>query len=126
MVLLKQEKVAAVVDASAGFALEPNKQALLTKPHGHGDVHLLLHASGVADTWAAAGKDWVCFFQDTNGLVFKSMLAVLGVSRERNLDLNSMCIPRLAQQEIGAITKLVSRRVILRESTGPGARRRVW
>jgi UDP-sugar pyrophosphorylase len=109
VVLLKQEKVAALVDASASFALEPTGQALVTKPHGHGDVHLLLHASGLAEAWRARGKAWACFFQDTNGLVFKSMLAVLGVSKEMNLDLNSMCIPRLAKQEIGAITKLVSK-----------------
>jgi hypothetical protein len=32
---------------------------------------------------------------------------VLGVSLDLNLDLNSMCIPRLAKQEIGAITKLI-------------------
>jgi UDP-sugar pyrophosphorylase len=70
-------------------------------------VHLLLHSSGLAEAWRAAGKQWVCFFQDTNGLVFRSMLAVLGVSRDRDLDLNSMCIPRLAKQEIGAITRLV-------------------
>jgi len=31
----------------------------------------------------------------------------MGVSKELDLDLNSMCIPRLAKQEIGAITKLV-------------------
>ena len=68
---------------------------------------MLLHMSGLAQQWADQGKDWVCFFQDTNGLVFKSMLAVLGVSRELDLDLNSMCIPRQAKQEIGAVTKLV-------------------
>jgi len=105
--LLKQEKVAALVDARGSFVLEDDGQALVTKPHGHGDVHLLLHLSGLAAEWRAAGKRWVCFFQDTNGLVFKSMLAVLGVSRDRDLDLNSMCIPRMAKQEIGAITKLV-------------------
>lgn len=107
VILLKQEKVAALVDASAGFTLESDGQTLSTKPHGHGDVHLLLHTSGVAASWLASGKEWACFFQDTNGLVFKSMLAVMGVSKELDLDLNSMCIPRLAKQEIGAITKLV-------------------
>ncbi len=51
---------------------------LQTKPHGHGDVHALLHSSGLAAGWAAAGVKWVCFFQDTNGLVFRALPAALG------------------------------------------------
>jgi len=34
-----------------------------TKPHGHGDVHALLHASGLAKKWQKEGFKWVCFFQ---------------------------------------------------------------
>jgi UDP-sugar pyrophosphorylase len=34
-----------------------------TKPHGHGDVHSLLHSSGLARAWQQAGLQWVCFFQ---------------------------------------------------------------
>lgn len=112
-----------------------------TKPHGHGDVHMLLHstgeaiircagmgrphsnagswsdacqprlaacaicsaqrcsfcpgrlpaclprlpclsgpcaAAGLADRWLAAGYKWVCFFQDTNGLVFRALPAAIG------------------------------------------------
>ena len=87
-----------------------------TKPHGHGDVHMLLHSTGLADRWAAEvgawmgwhpklgcmpvpldlwllfvhfhffhpihstpqGFKWVCFFQDTNGLVFRGLPAAIG------------------------------------------------
>lgn len=70
---------------------------------------MLLHSSGLARQWAAKGKHYVAFFQDTNGLVFRSMLAVLGVSKSQNFHLNSMCVPRMAKQEIGAITRLVYR-----------------
>eukprot|EP00955_Chlamydomonas_euryale_P011221 121202-Chlamydomonas_euryale.AAC.2 len=43
---------------------------LQTKPHGHGDVHALLHSSGLAKKWKSAGCKWVCFFQvsTTQGL----------------------------------------------------------
>jgi UDP-sugar pyrophosphorylase len=34
-----------------------------TKPHGHGDVHALLHSSGLAKQWQKDGFKWVCFFQ---------------------------------------------------------------
>ena len=47
--LLKQEKVPCLADGDARLASAPgDRYALLTKPHGHGDVHSLLHASGLA------------------------------------------------------------------------------
>jgi len=46
--ILNQEKVPAMVDNEARFGLIPGKLLLETKPHGHGDVHTLLHMSGTA------------------------------------------------------------------------------
>ena len=43
-----------------------------TKPHGHGDVHTLLHASGLLPRFAAEGRTHVVLFQDTNALAFKA------------------------------------------------------
>lgn len=48
------------------------------KPHGHGDVHALLHSTGLVKRWKQSGVQWVCFFQDTNGLVFRALPAALG------------------------------------------------
>jgi UDP-sugar pyrophosphorylase len=62
--LLKQEKVACLEDADAKLAKQPGKPlALMTKPHGHGDVHALLHSSGLLSKWMKQGLKWVCFFQ---------------------------------------------------------------
>lgn len=47
-----------------------------TKPHGHGDVHYLLHSSGLARKWLDERKQFVVFFQDTNALVFRSVLVL--------------------------------------------------
>jgi hypothetical protein len=44
-------------------ALHAAHKQIQTKPHGHGDVHALLHSSGLASTWQMAGLRWVCFFQ---------------------------------------------------------------
>lgn len=72
-------QVACLADGDARLALQPGNSFLLqTKPHGHGDVHGLLHSSGLAKKWAAAGLRWLCFFQDTNGLVFRALPAALG------------------------------------------------
>jgi UDP-sugar pyrophosphorylase len=69
------------MDSEAHLALEKDDPfAIQTKPHGHGDVHALLHTSGLAAKWLAAGFKWVCFFQDTNGLVFRALPAALGMS----------------------------------------------
>lgn len=45
------------------LARAPDERSIETKPHGHGDVHFLLHTSGLAQRWLSQGLSWVCFFQ---------------------------------------------------------------
>ncbi|XP_027093022.1 UDP-sugar pyrophosphorylase [Coffea arabica] len=105
--LLKQEKVACLIDNDAHLALEPNNQyRIQTKPHGHGDVHSLLYSSGLLSKWHDAGLRWVLFFQDTNGLLFKGIPASLGVSATKGYHVNSLAVPRKAKEAIGGITRL--------------------
>ncbi|CAI5464578.1 unnamed protein product [Closterium sp. Yama58-4] len=105
--LLKQEKVACVADNDAHLALDPKDPFLIqTKPHGHGDVHMLLYQSGLLPSWRAGGVEWVLFFQDTNGLLFKVVPSSLGVSALRQLDVNSLAVPRKAKEAIGGIARL--------------------
>lgn len=103
--LIKQEKVPALVDSDAHIAVD-GKYSVQSKPHGHGDVHVLLHKHGLAKKWAEDGREWVVFFQDTNGLAFMSLAATLGVSKNLELDVNSLTVPRAAKQEVGAIARL--------------------
>ena len=52
--LLKQEKVPCLGDNDARLSPDPDDPyRLLTKPHGHGDVHLLLHSTGTLERWQA-------------------------------------------------------------------------
>ena len=52
MTLLKQEKVPCLSDNEARLSPDPKDPfRLLTKPHGHGDVHFLLHSSGTLESW---------------------------------------------------------------------------
>jgi len=106
--LLKQEKVPALTDNLAHFALEEgDPYTLETKPHGHGDVHTLLASSGLAAKWGAEGRKYVVFFQDTNALCFTVTIAAVGVSVALGLEVNSIAVPRKAKDAVGAITKLV-------------------
>ncbi|KAI5405846.1 hypothetical protein KIW84_052563 [Lathyrus oleraceus] len=105
--LLKQEKVACLEDNDARLALDPqNRYRVQTKPHGHGDVHSLLHSSGILKVWYNAGLKWVLFFQDTNGLLFKAIPSALGVSSTKQYHVNSLAVPRKAKEAIGGITRL--------------------
>ena len=106
--LLKQEKVACLADGDARLALEPEDAfRVQTKPHGHGDVHMLLHSSGLARRWREErGLRWVAFFQDTNAQLFRALPAALGVSAARGFAFNSLAVPRRAKEAIGAITRL--------------------
>ncbi len=86
---MKQEKVPALLDADARFALNGKTLEIDTKPHGHGDVHTLIYMKGLAKTWLQQGKKWIILFQDTNPLVFRSYPAVLGVSKKYNFEVKS-------------------------------------
>ena len=105
IILMKQEKVACLADGNAALAME-DPFTVQTKPHGHGDVHMLLHTTGLADKWRREGFKWVCFFQDTNAQVFHGLLPALGVSAVNDYDMNSLAVPRKAKEAIGAITRL--------------------
>ena len=43
------------------------------KPHGHGDIHILLHQSGLAKKIKSDGINYLVFIQDTNGQVFNAV-----------------------------------------------------
>ncbi|CAJ1340987.1 unnamed protein product [Effrenium voratum] len=102
---LRQEKVPALLDVEARIAA---KDGLIeTKPHGHGDVHSLLHQHGLSKRWAEEGRQWLFVFQDTNPLTFRILCAFLGVSAKNDYVMNSVAIPRLPGESIGGICKLV-------------------
>jgi len=77
-----------------------------TKPHGHGDIHELMHKHGVAKKWKDDGMEYMVLFQDTNGLAFHTLPLMLGVSDNLGLIMNSLTVPRKAKEAIGAITML--------------------
>lgn len=77
--LMRQGRVPCLADPSGHLALETaDPYALEVKPHGHGDVHALLHQHGLARQWHNDGFKWVAFFQDTNAMVFRGLLPTLG------------------------------------------------
>ena len=106
--IVKQEKVPALMGTDGTFALDTKNFEIITKPHGHGDVHTLLHQFGVAKKWKDEGKRWVIFFQDTNPLTFKSYLPLLAVSSKNNYDMNSAAVPRKPGEAVGSICTMTN------------------
>ena len=93
--LLRQQAVPCLADAGAALAVDPSDASrVLTKPNGrnlpgarnlgggrgqdawtaaprrHGEVHRLLHSSGLAAKLHGDGCTHLVFFQDTNGAVW--------------------------------------------------------
>ena len=105
---LEQQQVPALADERPTLATrDDDPYALVTKPHGHGDVHRLLHLSGLPKQWLDRGLRWLVFFQDTNALAFHVIPAALGVSRKDGLTVNSVAIPRTPGEAVGGIVRLV-------------------
>ena len=103
--ILCQELVPALSDIDAHLALE-GKYNLILKPHGHGDIHMLLHSSGTASKFAAAGVRYLLFIQDTNGQVFNAAMAAIGVSESHGYDFNSIAVNRIPGEAVGGLAKL--------------------
>mgnify|MGYP003927302185 FL=1 len=103
--IMQQNKVPALKDSQARFAANEDG-TIATKPHGHGDVHTLLHQTGTAKAWQDKGVKWVVFFQDTNGIIFRALPSVLGVSKKNDMDVNSVCVPRTPGEAVGGLCKL--------------------
>jgi UDP-sugar pyrophosphorylase len=106
--IMKQEKVPSLADNNGAFVYGDGL-SLQTKPHGHGDVHTLLYQTKLSEKWAKEGKKWILFFQDTNGLVFKAVPAMLGASAQNKFEVNSLTIPRVPGEAVGAICRLESK-----------------
>jgi UDP-sugar pyrophosphorylase len=104
--ILKQELVPAIADNDGTLALE-KKYKLVLKPHGHGDIHMLLHTSGLAAKLEKEGIEHLLFIQDTNGQVFNAMPAAIGVSVEQGYDFNSIAVNRVPGEAVGGLAKLV-------------------
>ena len=89
VVLLKQNKVAAIADNDANLALKKGDRFTIeTKPHGHGDVHYLIYEAGLTSDWVAEGRKHIIFFQDTNALIFKVLRLSLSVPLGASLSLS--------------------------------------
>lgn len=107
-IVIQGQGVPALTNNDAKIAVKDSK--VVTKPHGHGDIHALLYQDGVARNWLAQGIEWMVFFQDTNGLAFHTLPLMLGVSKKLNLVMNSLAVPRKAKQAIGGIAQLTHRK----------------
>ncbi len=104
--LLKQGLVPAIADNDANLAME-GPFSLQLKPHGHGDVHMLLHAHGIAAKLLEEGIEYLTFIQDTNGQVFNVLPAAVGVSIDQNYDFNSVAVNRVPGEAVGGLARLV-------------------
>ena len=104
--ILKQELVPAIADNDGRLALA-EKYKLILKPHGHGDIHMLLYTSGLAAKLHQQGIEHFVYIQDTNGQVFNAIPAAIGVSIEKNFDFNSIAVNRIPGEAIGALARLV-------------------
>jgi UDP-sugar pyrophosphorylase len=104
--VLRQELVPAVADNAGRLALG-DRYELLMKPHGHGDIHMLLHTSGLARRLADAGIEHLVFIQDTNGQVFNAVPAALGVAVDEGFDFMSLAVNRIPGEAVGGLATLV-------------------
>ncbi len=107
IIILQQGMVPAVSNNNADFILkEDDVYSLQVKPHGHGDIHVLIHDAGLAEYWNKIGVEQSVFIQDTNGQVVNGILPGLAVSEEKDFDLNFLTVSRDAGEAAGSIVDM--------------------
>ena len=104
--IMKQNGVPAICNTQGELAVCEDGH-ILFKPHGHGDIHLLMHQHGVPEAWAKKQVKYVIFFQDTNGLSMHGFAPLLGVMEKFGYAFGSMAIVRRPGEKVGGICKLV-------------------
>jgi len=75
-----------------------------TMPHGSGDIHTLLHLSGLTKGWMAEGYTHMYFLQDTNPLMLHTAAATIGVAVQNDLDMTYSCVPRSSGEAVGGVS----------------------
>ena len=105
---LKQAWVPTLRNNDAEIA-KASPYELILKPHGHGDVHVLMHITGTASKLLDQGVTYLAFIQDTNAQVVNTLLPALGVSIKKRLTFNSVAVPRIPGEAAGAIIALRSK-----------------
>jgi UDP-sugar pyrophosphorylase len=108
--LLKQETVPCLADPAARLVLiSRSTSKLMRKPHGHGDVHTLLHRAGLVPRWLDRGVQHIVFFQDTNAAVTMTVPQTLVQMQRNALDMAFTCVPREKGEAVGALVSAVNR-----------------
>jgi UDP-sugar pyrophosphorylase len=118
IVLVKQNTVPCLADNEGRIAVDPVSGHILRKPHGHGDVHMLLHTATVksaddseteggstllVDLWKRAGVQYVCFVQDTNATSTWTLPVSLALCNKHQLDMAFTCVPRIPKEAVGLL-----------------------
>ncbi|KAH8620732.1 putative UTP glucose 1 phosphate uridylyltransferase [Trypanosoma vivax] len=112
--LIKQETVFCFTDTAPRLAVKDGK--LLRKPHGHGDVHSLLHnaveqKSGrrLLELWLEQGLEYIVFLQDTNAAATLTVPVSLAISAQYSMAMNFTCIPRQPKEAVGLLCSVQKR-----------------
>lgn len=87
--------------------LYDNKNNLMIegKPHGHGDVHLLIKNSKILETWKSKGVKAVLFFQDTNPLSLPNTPALYGIFTQEKFKFMFSSIKRKKDEAVGVLVE---------------------
>ena len=104
--ILQQKLVPALMNSQAHIAKE-STYSITCKPHGHGDIHLLIASNEIAQKLLEKRKTHLAFIQDTNAQISNALLPFFGISIKEKFNFNSICVPRVPGEPVGAIAKLI-------------------
>lgn len=104
--IAKQDTVVCFENREGILSLKNNNSELLLKPHGHGDVHLLLQNRCLSNWNSKEQLEHIVFFQDTNPQCFHILPILLGCLHE-NPTINCViaAVPRIPKSATGCLAR---------------------
>ncbi|MBF0521675.1 MAG: hypothetical protein HQL24_01315 [Candidatus Omnitrophica bacterium] len=106
IVIFKQEDVASMKGYDGRLYIDAKKKNIATAPHNHGDIHLLMYQTGLAQAYKDAGKKETMFFQDTNGEVFNGVLPILGAVVTKKYKMGFSVFGLKAGDKVGVMARM--------------------
>ncbi|MBF0532515.1 MAG: hypothetical protein HQL23_05385 [Candidatus Omnitrophica bacterium] len=106
IVIFQQEDVPAMFGVPGQFFVKSdNPYKLVVKPHNHGDVHMLMYMSGLAQAYAEAGYARTVVYQDTNGEVFNAIHTGVGAMVAKKKKLNVLTVKLNPGEKVGNLVR---------------------
>ena len=107
-IFVEQQLMSPCFKSFSGEIAIDNKYEISTKPHGHGDIHILMYKS-VLEKLSQSKKEFLFFIQDTNIQIINLISTGLGFCIDKKKDFSFFAIKKEPNEQVGSIANVLTK-----------------